>query len=751
MRNIILVRNFVIFFVLLGVCVGSLGYYIYRTNKSLDLSDNWVFHSQSIIIECQELVTSIQAMVASQRGYLLSGEPIFLDTFEKDKSKVTEEIASLAEKTRDNPSQQSRLVELQQNVAIFIGGLSTVLAEREQQENDKLALFESSEKNADVRENIFRLANSILDEEYAILAARGQALEKKTDQYHLTLLVGGSVAALLLLIFNWFLLQAQSRRNVAERSLREAEERLQLAVKGSNDGIFDWDVAAEKMYWSPQYKRMIGYDDELHASLDVFNKLIHPEDKDGMWQAYEEYVNGSMHEFSHIFRMQHKEGSWVWVHARGKAIYNKDGDVERFIGAHTDVTDIKEYEQRLEEAKEAAEKANQAKGEFLAHMSHEIRTPLTAISGVVEILNNNLEDFDEKKRKLITTLASSASSLKDLITDILDFSKIESGEIELDEDDFVLENLFAQVISITAMRAAEKKLDFHFDYNAVAGLVFYGDKARFRQILINLIGNAIKFTDQGFVHVSAEIVSKEEGNILKIVIKDTGIGIAPEAQTVVFEKFRQADSSVSRRYGGTGLGLPISQNLVKIMGGTIILESALGEGTTFTVSLPMKKDVNILSQGHSRSIQIHKDNDRLSTSLEGKNKVLLVEDYEGNIVVLGHVLEMLGCPYDVARTGVEAVESWKNKHYALILMDVQMPEMDGLAATRTIRALEKDQDMRLTPIIGLTAHALVADKQKCIDSGMNDYLSKPIDEKTLSAIVLKYLKEKQPDDNHQAA
>jgi PAS domain S-box-containing protein len=752
MKNIIFVRNFVIFFTLLSICVGTLGGYIYKTNKELDLTGNWIFHTQSIIIESQELIAAVQAMVASQRGYLLSREQNFLNVFEANKEKASQHMATLSGKMQNNPSQQSRLTELQYSILKLMDGLDASIDKAKQDEDNIVPEFSPAELQADLRDEILRNANVILSQEYNFLTLRAQVLETRTRQYHYTLLVGGVVAALLLLIFNAFLLQAQSRRDEAEQSLRIAEERLQLAIRGSNDGIFDWDLITNELYWSPHYKAMIGYnDDELESSIAIFNEIIHPDDKEALWKEFNEYIKGNISEFSNIFRMKHKSGRWVWAHARGKATYNDEGKAIRFIGAHTDVTHIKEYEQQLEIAKENAEKANEAKGEFLAHMSHEIRTPLTAISGIAEIFSHNINDFTDKQRKLISTLASSAASLKDLITDILDFSKIESGEIDLNNESFPLDDLFAQVISITSMRAAEKKLDYSFKYESIANDYFYGDKARLRQILINLIGNAIKFTDRGFVRVAAEIETLEVGHILKIVVADSGIGIAKPAYDTIFEKFRQADSSVSRRYGGTGLGLPISKNLAELMGGDIRLESALGTGSTFTLLLPMKEKVTDGAAGVTNQIRIQKLNDRLKTSIEGKRHILLVEDYKGNIVVLGHILETLDLAYDVARTGVEAINLWKEKHYDLVIMDVQMPVMDGLTATRNIRFIEKQEGLEATLIVGLTAHALVADKEKCIEAGMNDYLSKPVDELSFKQANMKNLHKKWPGEDHRAA
>jgi CheY-like chemotaxis protein len=373
-------------------------------------------------------------------------------------------------------------------------------------------------------------------------------------------------------------------------------------------------------------------------------------------------------------------------------------------------------------------------------MSHEIRTPLTAISGIAEILEKKQGNLDERQKKLIHTLSSSTATLKDLVNDVLDFSKIESGELELNNEIFRLSDLFEMLISIMGVRANEKGISFVFNYQDLKESNFYGDELRIRQILMNLLGNATKFTDQGGVSVSAYVEERNSEQWLRIDVADTGIGISAEHFDMVFERFRQADSSVSRRYGGTGLGLPISKNLAELMGGKIILSSNFRKGSTFSVLLPDKKGL-LKSQEDSYDQQQSASNlnDRIKNALRGDSKILVVEDYDGNIAVLSYLLEDLACQYDIARNGQQALDLWKDHDYCLILMDVQMPVMDGFRATAEIRQQEKEQGLEYTPIIGMTAHALIGDKDKCIEAGMDAYLSKPLVESDLKEEILKYL------------
>ena len=738
MKNTSILRNFVVFSLILAACVAGIGIHIYRSSQEIKKTGLTVTHTQTVIIRAQEMINTLITTIAYQRNYVANGDEESKKAFENSKMTLSSKIAEMRDLTRDNPSQSSRMAEVEHLTLQLKDSLDTAVKKYD----DTRIVPALNDRNdiATMRNNILRLANDILQEEYNFLFRSENEVSDTIDRYQVGMMIGAIVAAILLLIFNWYLLEAQAKVSSAEANMRDSEERLRLAIRGSNDGIFDWDFKTHDMYWSPRYKIMLGYEDhEIKGSEETFKKLLHPEDADTLWQTFNNYINGSLSEFSCVYRMIGKDGHIVWIHGRGKALFDDEGRALRFIGAHTDVSYLKEHEQQLEDERDRAERASAAKGEFLAHMSHEIRTPLTAVSGIAEIFSQSNIYTDDVHKKLVQTLKSSTENLKELITDILDFSKIESGEIELHDQQFLLGELFDQVINMMNVRATEKFLDFTFDYNDLRNTLFYGDKQRLRQIMINLIGNAIKFTERGFVKVRARVEPVLNEHMLQIDIIDSGIGISDTALPIIFEKFRQADSSVSRRYGGTGLGLPISMKLATIMGGTIKVESRVDQGSTFSILLPFKNGQENSIINFAEVMQDQKLDDRLRAVIGDKKKILLVEDYEGNIVVLSYILDSLDCHYDVARTGLEAVQAWKSGHYDLILMDIQMPEMDGLTATRTIRKMEEEQGIVRTPIIGLTAHALVADKQKCIDSGMDDYLSKPIIEADLKNAILRLI------------
>ena len=738
----VLARNLLIFSVILTFCVGSLGYALLNGSKKIQKSDEWVEHTYKVILEAEELATLIEGMLASQRGYILTGKQDFLDQYNGKKTKVFDRITNLYELSNDNESQRMRLDKLRVSVREYSKKLEE-RAERYKPAGVNAEFLNEVEAVYEDQAEILGINAEVLQEEYALLNQRLKNAELRRDQYISRLLIGGIVEAILLFLLNVFLFHAQSKRSSVEQSLRATQERFALAIEGTNDGIFDWDLKNDEVFYSRQFFGLLGYNRPASVgSVEEFQSLVHEEDLPKVLQYIDCYLRKEIPEYSNTFRMRHESGRWVWVNSRAKAIFDNKGKATRMVGANTDITYMKEYQERLVEEKQLAEQANLAKSDFLAHMSHEIRTPLAAISGIAEIFQKDKDVLNEKQQKLVQTLTSSTSSLKDLVIDILDFSKIESGEIELERQDFPLADIFQQVISIMAVNANAKGLAFNFGYAGLESETFCGDKIRMRQILINLIGNAIKFTAKGSVNITAVKTENNGRTVLEITVKDSGIGVEPEHTEIIFERFRQADSSVSRKFGGTGLGLPISRDLARLMGGDITVKSTPGHGSAFTLVLPFRELVKDGGEVSDPALN-KKLNEKIKAAMDGEKRALVVEDYEGNVVVVGYILEELGCPYDTAKTGLEGLNLWKQNHYDFILMDIQMPEMDGFTATSEIRRIEREQGVVHTPIIGMTAHALVGDKDKCIQAGMDAYLPKPLVEADLKMQILKFINHKK--------
>ncbi len=736
----VFVRNFSIFVIVLVLCVAVFLYYFISSDRALGRIDTWVNHTNVVISEAENLSSSVQGMVVAQRGYLLSKDPEFINEYNRNKSRTLKHINSLKKLTVDNISQQKRIIELDAKQKALTKNLEKRV-EAEKFRDDFIEL-KDIEVIRDLKNIILKINKSILSEEYSLLDQRVKALNNKKSQYLVTLISGVIVGAILLLIFNAFLLKAQRRKATAEGALKDSEDRFSLALQGTQDGIYDWDIDKNEVFYSSRYFSMLGYEDKnQYGTPDDFKKIVHPDDLKGVWNHVERYLSGEISEYVCEFRLKHSNGQWMWVQSRAKALFNNEGTPYRMVGAHTDITYLKHEQEKLEYEKDKAEEANKAKGEFLAHMSHEIRTPLTAISGIAEIFSKNLSDFSEKHQKLVTTLGASSSSLKDIVNDVLDFSKIESGDIEIEDRMFLLEELFVEVTSMMSVKAVQENINFIFDDTKTKNVQFYGDKARLRQILVNLIGNSLKFTEAGgLVKIISELQYINDEQHLRVSVSDTGIGIKPKDFDLIFDRFKQSDASVSRKYGGTGLGLPISKNLAKLMGGDIYLSSQYGDGSTFSVILPMKVD-------HDEQIKKNiktsiKNIEHYLPILDGQKKLLLVEDYSGNIDILSYILDEINIAFDIAKNGEEALTLWQDNNYDLILMDVQMPVMDGFTATQKIRELEQDKNLPRTSVIGMTAHALVGDKDKCIEAGMDSYLPKPIDEKNLIREIFTYIEKK---------
>ena len=384
----------------------------------------------------------------------------------------------------------------------------------------------------------------------------------------------------------------------------------------------------------------------------------------------------------------------------------------------------------------AAEEANLAKSEFLANMSHELRTPMNAIIGIANIFDRDPQ-LTDKQRQFIATLRLSSNSLLTLINDLLDIAKIESSEMQIELRPFNLGDVLEEVRSIMNVRAVEKDLSLNLKSPARAQMNYVGDVARIRQVMLNLVSNALKFTDEGFVNV----LVKPDGEGVRIDVVDSGIGMTTDQLERIFDKFAQADETISRRFGGTGLGLAIVKNLVTLMGGQISVQSQEGMGSKFCIFLPLQKIEHIAENDDDPRFRVidRTTASRPAVAQTHRKRVLLVEDYEGNVIVALTLLQESGYEVVVASNGKEAIAKLESAPFDIVLMDVQMPVMDGLTATAVIRKMQDEGKMQDVRIIGMTAHALTGDRQKCLDAGMDDYMSKPFDPERLEALLAQHM------------
>jgi PAS domain S-box-containing protein len=666
-----------------------------------------------------------------------------------------------------------------------------------------------------------------------------------------------------------------------EAELDFTQRRLERAVRSTQDGLWDLDLINDTVWYGPRYEAMLGYElGELEVSREAIAKMVHPDDQANRDRNIEQHLrHNSVYDVE--FRMRHKAGHYVWVRSRGQAERDASGKPLWVAGSMQLITDRKLAEQQLVDAKLAAEAASRAKSSFLANISHEIRTPLNGVIGMSDLLVATA--LDPLQQEYVGIIRSSASALLSLINDVLDLSKIEADRLELEHVEFVVRDLLYQTVAATAFQAANKGIELIVDCDGAVPLVIGGDPGRLSQIVMNLVGNAIKFTHEGYVLLRVAHEAAGNGNgVLRIEVEDTGIGIPPDRLDRLFQSFSQVDSSTTRHYGGTGLGLSIVKRLAELMGGTVEVRTQIGVGSCFSVTVrttAVSAQPEFVRLGRGRRVLLVDDLAPSRASIAGKlrlcgydvstaesvseawqrisaepefdivladeimpdlggldllaalrgdprlariplilltlfsaddptrsglhqpdgicrkpmrglalssfveqiiargvasdssrsapppimpggsfstvaptataaavkaryagAKILVVEDNPVNQRVAQRFLEKLGIEVTLASHGADALEHIAKDEYAAVLMDCQMPVMDGFTATRRIRELERERGSgRRLPIIALTANVMSEDREHCLAAGMDAHLGKPIDTAQLANCLERFL------------
>jgi signal transduction histidine kinase/ActR/RegA family two-component response regulator len=542
------------------------------------------------------------------------------------------------------------------------------------------------------------------------------------------LILSAAAAFIAIFIFAGFATHWQLGRLARTRlEIAKAKDIMDRALASMADGFLLCDAQDCVVAWNERYLEMfpwlrsvIGVGVSFETVVDTAAQSLVPEASDAAQRQAWRELRLARHRSGHgVFEQELEDGTVIHVIERR----TPDG------GMVSVMRDITLAERELARAKAAAEASNHAKSQFLAAMSHEIRTPLNGVLGMNSLLLKT--KLTDEQRSYARTIRSSGKALLTLINDILDLSRVEAARLELVIAEFDPRRLVEDVAASVATRAHEKGLSFSVQFQTGLPAVLKGDEGRLRQVLFNLIGNAVKFTERGSVSVDVAYRDLEDDRVEFIAsVRDTGIGIDAGALPTLFERFIQADSGIARRYGGSGLGLAISRGLVDLMGGCIDVETEAGQGSTFRVTVALQR-------GHSvRLVVADTHSDPAGDMGEGL-RILVAEDNEVNQLVISAMLAQLGHSCEVACDGLEAVAKVKASTYDLVLMDIHMPNLDGLAATRRIRTL--DTSAAHIPIIALTASAMVEDRDAYIEAGMDDHVSKPVEAKEVARAIHRVL------------
>ncbi len=530
----------------------------------------------------------------------------------------------------------------------------------------------------------------------------------------------------------------------SESALREQVDRLDLTVNAGGIGTWDWIISSGEVLFNANIQTMLGYQPgEWKNDIAYWRDLVHPDDRALVEGAFDAHLNGRSPVYRCEHRLKQKDGSWRYVLNAGKVIArDDDGRPLRAVGIHMDIHAARHATESMRSAAQMAEHANRAKSEFLANMSHEIRTPLTAMLGYAELLRDD-EEFASsplRRREAVGSIMSSGSHLLSIINDILDLSKIEADHLNLEILEAPIADILTEIVDMFQARARGKGLDVAASLATPVPETIITDPTRLRQILMNLVGNAVKFTEHGHVSIQASVNSSSAQPDLVICVEDTGPGMTPAQVERLFKPFSQADGTVTRKFGGTGLGLTICRRLANIMNGTVELyRTEPGVGSTFRLRLPL-----VTPPGARQIDQLTKacgaqPSTAIGAHLGLKGRILLVEDGVDNQRLISFHLRKAGAEVDVADNGEAGLLMIENalaesNPYNVVVSDMQMPVMDGYTLARTLRS----RGLRV-PIIALTANAMAEERQRCIDAGCDAYATKPIVKAALLSIVADWI------------
>ena len=537
--------------------------------------------------------------------------------------------------------------------------------------------------------------------------------------------------------------QTERQIKLIESERDDSAMRLSMALRSG--GMATWEWTPRESFWSKERYELLGIAANVPPSPEAFFKSVHPDDLERIKGDWKKATDGEQ-SYRKSFRIVRPDGEVRWIEVVSDIVKDDSGKVLRIYGLNWDSTEEHRYKEALEESKQKAQQASIAKTEFLANMSHEIRTPMSAILGYADILAQHLQDPDNVN--CVQIIQQNGRFLLEIINDILDISKIEAGKLELMAVPFRIDRLLSDVFALMQVRAIEKDLDFSMAVEGSIPEEIVSDSKRLKQILFNLIGNAIKFTDTGSVklkvHFEDGVVSSESGNAtsrLVFELTDTGIGMSEKELGRLFQAFMQGDPSVARRFGGTGLGLAISQRLAEMLGGEVSVKSEPGKGSTFTfyVSTGSLENIAMVDGPTLKIVDLGEQEVLPTKKVRLHGKILVVDDRREICLIAQHFISAAGGTVETGENGQQAIDlivaaETKGEPFELLVIDMQMPVLDGYEATRRLRSNNFDK-----PIIALTAHAMEGDRRKCLEAGCTEYFAKPLIESAFIALLAQHL------------
>lgn len=528
-----------------------------------------------------------------------------------------------------------------------------------------------------------------------------------------------------------------------EQELRQSEQYFRSLIQNSSDVISVFEQDGTIRFQSDALQKMFGFKPEEQIGRSIF-EFLHPDDRERARRDFGRALADHSLVITVDYRIKHHDGRWIYCETTGRAAPDQSGRTV-VITSTRDVTERRLFEQELARARDAAVESERLKSEFLANMSHEIRTPLNSIIGLAELL----AEANAEQREYVRNLQKSGDTLLRTISDILDLSKITAGKIVLEEADISVRSIAERAIAALGVQARKKQLEMSLAVDQAVPAIVRGDAHRLEQVLNNIISNAVKFTERGAVSVKITLADQSSSQaVVRFEVKDTGIGIPREAQHLLFHPFAQVDSSTTRQYGGSGLGLAIVAQLVELMGGHIGVESEPGVGSTFWFTARLAKAAPAQPQGDQAAAQPPRAPARSAAApivpADGapgsapRARILLVEDNLINQMVASRQLEKLGYTVKAVSSAFGGLQALAESSYGAVLMDCQMPGMDGYQATKEIRRREGTEHH--TVIIAMTAYALEGDREKCLSAGMDDYLAKPVTLDQLATMLARWVK-----------